>query len=144
MSALPPKADIDAISDYCSGVCLEVREERNSSLFDFRNGRVPTGDLDSPGGHSGDFCSVLYRNKIRRHETERRLPAVLQHKRSKTMRGRILRSLVDAAFVSFIAVLVLITVQGPIRAFTNDPPTPSEEQKQTDEEAMTDAVLAGI
>jgi PAS domain S-box-containing protein len=50
------------------------------------------------------------------------------------MRGRILRSLVDATFVSFIAVLVLATVPGPIGAFTNGPSTPSEEQKQTDQD----------
>jgi PAS domain S-box-containing protein len=50
------------------------------------------------------------------------------------MRGRILRSLVDATFVSFIAVLVLTTVPGPIGAFTNGPSTPSEEQKQTDQD----------
>jgi PAS domain-containing protein len=49
------------------------------------------------------------------------------------MRGRILRSLVEATLASFIA-LILATVPGPIGAFTNDPSTPSEEQKLTDQD----------
>ncbi len=50
------------------------------------------------------------------------------------MRGRILRCLVYVTFASFMAASVLVTVPGPIRAFTNDPPTPSEEQKQTEQD----------
>jgi PAS domain S-box-containing protein len=47
------------------------------------------------------------------------------------MRGRILRSLADATL--FMAILVLATVPGPIGALTNDPSTPSEDQKQTED-----------
>jgi PAS domain S-box-containing protein len=49
------------------------------------------------------------------------------------MRGRMLRSLVDATFVSVMA-LVLATVPKPIGAFANDASTPGEEQKQTDQD----------
>src|SRR6516225_10571818 len=70
------------------------------------------------------FCGVRHRNKIIRHETERRLP----------MRGRILRSVVDATFAGFIAILVLAAVSEPIGALTNGPSTPSEEKKQTDQD----------
>src|SRR3974377_1574316 len=49
------------------------------------------------------------------------------------MRGRIKRSLIHATFASFMA-LILGTVPGPIEAFTNDPSTPTEDQKQTDQD----------
>jgi PAS domain S-box-containing protein len=49
------------------------------------------------------------------------------------MRRRNLRSLVDATFASFVA-LIFVIIPGPIGAFANDPSTPSEEQKQTDQD----------
>jgi len=50
------------------------------------------------------------------------------------MRGRILRSVVDATFAGFRAILVLAAVSEPIGALTNGPSTPSEEKKQTDQD----------
>jgi PAS domain S-box-containing protein len=50
------------------------------------------------------------------------------------MRARILGCLVHATFASFVAALVLVVVPSSIGAFTNDPSTPSEEQKQMDQD----------
>jgi PAS domain S-box-containing protein len=50
------------------------------------------------------------------------------------MRESILRSVVDATFAGFMAILVLAAVSEPIGALTNGPSTPSEEKKQTDQD----------
>jgi PAS domain S-box-containing protein len=50
------------------------------------------------------------------------------------MRERIPRSLVDATCTSLIAILALVIVPEPTGAFASDPSTPSEEQKQTDQD----------
>lgn len=50
------------------------------------------------------------------------------------MRGIIKRSLIYATFAGFMAILVLVTLPGPIGAFASDPSTPSEGQNQTDQD----------
>jgi PAS domain S-box-containing protein len=49
------------------------------------------------------------------------------------MTGKIPRSLIDATFASFIAILALAAVPGPIGAITNGPSIP-EEQNQADQD----------
>ena len=50
------------------------------------------------------------------------------------MRGIIKRSLIYATFAGFMAILVLVTLPGPIGAFASDPSTPNEGQNQTDQD----------
>ena len=130
MSALPPKADI-AERDW---------HVRFVPLADM--GPKPKRTKCAPKWLRVFPVRVGYRNKIRRHETETRLPVVLRSGqmqvtrllriRIKSMRARSVRCLVHMTVAGFASALVLVAVPG--RAFTDNRPIPSGEQKQTEQD----------
>jgi len=57
MSAFDPKRTLMRFLIIVLECVWKLEKKRNSSLFDFRNGRVPTRDLDSVANLSAKYCT---------------------------------------------------------------------------------------